>query len=57
MSMTFDKSKYTVFSAVSGGLVLAYSLVVFMSRSSFQFGDKLGGAHNNSHKKNLKVGV
>jgi hypothetical protein len=47
MAQIIDTSQLTIFSSLTGGLVLAYALGVFLTRSSFQF-DQLGPMKLNS---------
>ena len=55
MARIIDTTQVTVFSAITGGFVLAYSLFIFMTRSSFQFGSSdtsgLGSKGNSYHRK------
>ena len=60
MPQIIDTSQLTMFSSITGGIVLAYALCVFITRSSFQF-DRLGSmrldSKGNSHRsKNVSTG-
>jgi hypothetical protein len=60
MTVTIDKSNLTIFSAVTGGLTLAYALAVFMTRSNYQTGTNRGirtSAHDGANHTKKSVNV
>ena len=54
MPLAINKSKLTIFSAVTGGFTLAYALAVLVTRSSSQTGSN-EDVRTNAHHTNKKV--
>jgi hypothetical protein len=63
MPQIIDTSHLTIFSSVSGGLVLAYALGIFLTRSSFQYGEirpmrtNAHAGHHSGHNKSKNVSM
>jgi hypothetical protein len=51
MTVTINKSKLTIFSAITGGFTLAYVLTILMSRSNYQTMNNKGIHYNFQNRK------